>query len=113
VFSGISLYIQAVPETSLLDAGAAFTNSALVYFSLSLATTIISTLLIIARIIYIGLRSNTLSRYSVVIEMIVESALLYSVNLSIFLPLLVRPDFLSGFPQSTLAQITVGCVAAI
>jgi high-affinity nickel permease len=101
------LYIQAVPETNLLDAGEAFANSALVYFSLSLATTIISTLLIIARIVYIGLRSKTLSRYSTVVETVVESALLYSVNLIVFLPFVLRPDFLSGYTQSALAQITV------
>jgi hypothetical protein len=45
--------------------------------------------------------------YGRVIEIVVESALLYSVALIVFLPFLVSKSFDDAYPQAVLAQMTV------
>ncbi|KAJ7884572.1 hypothetical protein B0H14DRAFT_2339083, partial [Mycena olivaceomarginata] len=77
------------------------------YFSLSLVTTCLSTLLIIFRIITMTERTTRKSRgYSRVIEIIVESALLYSIAMAIFLPLLVTDSSNDAYAQAVVGQIT-------
>jgi hypothetical protein len=85
-----------------------FIDFATPYFSLSLVTTCLSTLLIIFRIITMTERTTRKSRgYSRVIEIIVESALLYSIAMAIFLPLLVTDSSNDAYAQAVVGQITV------
>ncbi|KAJ7779391.1 hypothetical protein DFH07DRAFT_950456 [Mycena maculata] len=86
---------------------AKFINFATPYFGLSLATTCVATLLIIFRIVTMTERATRKSRgYVRLIEIIVESALLYSVALAVLLPYLVRNSADSAYPQAVVAQIT-------
>ncbi|KAF5350715.1 hypothetical protein D9756_008569 [Leucocoprinus leucothites] len=85
-----------------------FANFSAVYFCLSLGSTVISTILIIYRIV--GVARDTgfhlESTYRKALEIIVESAALYSIALVIFVPLLVRKDFSDAYPQAVLICIT-------
>ncbi|KAJ7152717.1 hypothetical protein C8R43DRAFT_842260, partial [Mycena crocata] len=84
-----------------------FIDFATPYFSLSLATTLLSTLLMILRIVVVTrIGGGTLRGYGQVIELIVESAILYSLTLIVFLPLLVDHAFTHAYPQAILAQMT-------
>ncbi|KAJ7452739.1 hypothetical protein B0H11DRAFT_283304 [Mycena galericulata] len=86
---------------------ATYIDFATPYFSLSLATTLLATFLIILRIVFVTrLAGETLRGYRQVIEMTVESAALYSATLVVFLPFLVRQSFNNGYPQAVLAQMT-------
>jgi len=89
------------------------------YFATSLATTGLLTLLIVYRILRLsapieflengskkGLQINK-SRYLNVIEIVVESAALYSLTVLIFLILLVRQSLLYFYPEQLLGAITV------
>jgi hypothetical protein len=85
-----------------------FVEFSIAYFALSLVTTCIATLLIIFRIIALSDQTTRKSRgYSRVIEIVVESALLYSVAMAISLPLLVRQSSNSAYGQAVVAQVTV------
>ncbi|KAI0313692.1 hypothetical protein OF83DRAFT_1140174 [Amylostereum chailletii] len=105
VFSVFSLYKQAQPGAGLATDRAAFINSATIYFSLPLATTLLATILIVSRILWFSRRVGV-GRYTNVIEIVVESAMLYSINLIVFLPLQSRDDFNDAYPQAILAQMT-------
>ncbi|KAJ7722634.1 hypothetical protein B0H16DRAFT_348678 [Mycena metata] len=86
---------------------AKFVDYATPYFSLSLATTLMATISIIARIVIVTRRAGkTLRGYGEIIEITVESAMLYSVTLIVFLPLLVEHSFNDGYPEAVLAQMT-------
>ncbi|KAJ7153292.1 hypothetical protein C8R46DRAFT_1197364 [Mycena filopes] len=86
---------------------ATFVDYATPYFSLSLATTVMATIAIIARIVLITRRaSKTLRGYGEIIEITVESAVLYSLTLIVFLPFLVEHSFNDGYPEAVLAQMT-------
>ncbi|KAJ7851491.1 hypothetical protein B0H14DRAFT_3451277 [Mycena olivaceomarginata] len=87
-----------------------FQNSSILrppYFALSLITTCLATLLIIFRILTMTDHTTRQSRgYSRVIEVVVESALLYSVAMAIFLPLLVRNSSNDAYAQAVVGQVT-------
>ncbi|KAJ6612622.1 hypothetical protein B0H10DRAFT_2222970 [Mycena sp. CBHHK59/15] len=84
-----------------------FVDFATPYFALSLVTTALATILIITRIVTLTESATRKSRgYGCVIEVVVESALLYSVTLIVFLPFLVRASDNDGYPQAILAQMT-------
>ncbi|KAJ6473930.1 hypothetical protein DFH09DRAFT_468348 [Mycena vulgaris] len=84
-----------------------FIDFATPYFSLSLATTCLATILIILRIITMTEPSTRRAMgYGRVVEMVVESAMLYSVTLIIFLPLLVTESSNDGYAQAVVAQMT-------
>ncbi|KAJ7301956.1 hypothetical protein DFH08DRAFT_978288 [Mycena albidolilacea] len=77
------------------------------YFALSLVNTCLATLLIIFRIITMTDRTLRTSRgYSRVIEIIVESALLYSIAMAVLLPLLVTESPNDVYAQAVVTQIT-------
>ncbi|KAJ6585768.1 hypothetical protein B0H19DRAFT_1059956 [Mycena capillaripes] len=76
------------------------------YFALSLVNTCLATLLIIFRIITMNDRNLTSRSYNGVIEIIVESALLYSIAMVILLPLLVTESPNDVYAQAVVAQIT-------
>ncbi|KAJ7622397.1 hypothetical protein FB45DRAFT_1006329 [Roridomyces roridus] len=86
----------------------AFVDFATPYFSLSLATTCLATLLIVVRIITMSDGNTRKARgYTRVIEIVVESALLYSVAMAIFLAWLVSTaDFSDGYAEAVVTQIT-------
>ena len=85
-----------------------FVDFATPYFILSLVTTCLATILILFRIITMSERATRKSRgYGRVIEIVVESALLYSVALIVFLPFLVNKSFDDAYPQAVLGQMTV------
>ncbi|KIJ31729.1 hypothetical protein M422DRAFT_53293 [Sphaerobolus stellatus SS14] len=86
----------------------AFANNSIdvstVYFSASLATTVVSTLLIVSRIYYVTRRN--IRKYSPTLEIIVESAALYSLNLIILVPLIVGPTYNGAYLQAILMPMT-------
>ncbi|KAJ7465866.1 hypothetical protein FB451DRAFT_173748 [Mycena latifolia] len=85
----------------------AFVDFATPYFTLSLVTTCLATTLIILRIVTMTEPAARKSRgYGRVIEIIVESAVLYSVSLIVFLPFLVAKSFNDGYPEAVVAQMT-------
>ncbi|KAF7361065.1 hypothetical protein MSAN_01137400 [Mycena sanguinolenta] len=88
----------------------AFVDYARPYFSMCLVTTLLATVLIVFRILWLT-RDQTgtaFSGYRAIIEMIVESALLYSVTLIIYIVLLFGPDTSNndGYAQAVLIQMT-------
>ncbi|KAJ7853914.1 hypothetical protein B0H13DRAFT_2358726 [Mycena leptocephala] len=85
----------------------AYIDFATPYFALTLATTSLATLLIIFRIFTMTDSATRKSRgYARVIEVVVESALLYSISLIVYLPFLVTDSYNNGYPHAVLAQIT-------
>jgi hypothetical protein len=87
---------------------ASFVDFATPYFALSLVTTSLATGLIIVRIFTMtGRAARKSGGYGRVIEIVVESALLYSVALIIFLPFLVQGSDNDGYAQAVVAQMTV------
>lgn len=84
---------------------------ALPYFSMCLVTTLLATILIVFRIFWLtrNQAGSAFSGYRAVIEMIVESALLYSVSLIIYIALLFGPDSdnSDGYAQAILIHMTV------
>ncbi|KIJ33402.1 hypothetical protein M422DRAFT_52454 [Sphaerobolus stellatus SS14] len=101
VFGILSLIAQDLPSV-------AFANNRIdvssVYFSASLATTVVSTLLIVSRIYYVTRRN--IRKYSTTLEIIVESAALYSLNLIILVPLIVGPTYNGAYLQAILMPMT-------
>ncbi|KAJ7174397.1 hypothetical protein C8R46DRAFT_1214608 [Mycena filopes] len=84
-----------------------FVDFATPYFGLSLATTCLTTGLIIVRIFTMTEgTANFYKDYGRVIEIVVESAVLYSVTLIVFLPFLVRGSYDDGYVQAIVAQMT-------
>ncbi|KAF7372818.1 hypothetical protein MSAN_00487800 [Mycena sanguinolenta] len=84
------------------------------YFALSLVTTCLSTILVIWRIISITESSTRTSKgYGRVIEVVVESAILYSVSLVVFLPFLVKGSTNDGYPQAVLGIAPTLIVARV
>ncbi|KAJ6495179.1 hypothetical protein C8R45DRAFT_1212069 [Mycena sanguinolenta] len=88
----------------------AFVDFALPYFSMCLVTTLLATILIVFRIFWLtrAQAGSAFSGYRAVIEMIVESALLYSVTLIIYIALLFGPDTDNndGYAQAILIHMT-------
>ncbi|KAL9709186.1 hypothetical protein Ac2012v2_007541 [Leucoagaricus gongylophorus] len=84
-----------------------FAKFTAVYFSLSLASTVISTSLTVYRIITVARETGFHSQnsYRKIIEIVVESAALYSLILIIYVPFLVRSDFSDAYPQAILVNV--------
>ncbi|KAK0209813.1 hypothetical protein IW262DRAFT_1527878 [Armillaria fumosa] len=89
-----------------------------IYLSLVLATTLMCTLLIVYRILSVGGIKAGLRTYRGVVEVIVESAALYSIALIIYISLIVRNELCGGYADIITASIKgiapalVGRVAA-
>ncbi|KAF8988388.1 hypothetical protein BDQ17DRAFT_1435046 [Cyathus striatus] len=101
-FSVLSIIEQAQPST-LSRIGV---DPSLVYLSLSLVTTMLATFLIIFRVVYLSWQSGDIHRYQTIVEIIVESAALYSLTLLVYIPLLPSTDFSDGYPQVILVSMT-------
>jgi hypothetical protein len=73
-------------------------NITIATYSLTLATTVLATSLIIFQILRMG-QASGISRYQKVIELVVESSALYSLSVIFVLPFLVEAvDPISGYP---------------
>ncbi|KAJ7239875.1 hypothetical protein C8J57DRAFT_1527919 [Mycena rebaudengoi] len=81
------------------------------YFALSLLTTSLATIFIVLRIITMTDPTvRKAGRYRRAIEILVESAVLYSVALIVLLPFLVqKSSFNNGYPHAFVAQLTGIC----
>lgn len=84
------------------------------YLALSCATSLLTTSLIAAKIFMIqrefkgiGTQSNHRQSHAKVVEMIVESAVLYSVNLLVFVVLTAMKNISLSYPQNIHPQIAV------
>ncbi|KAJ7479761.1 hypothetical protein FB451DRAFT_1365475 [Mycena latifolia] len=95
---GTALGILTVVETGryIVSGGDPndFVDYALPYFAMCLVTTLMATILIVFRILWLT-RDNAgtaFSGYRAIIEMVVESALLYSVTLAVYIGLLFGPE---------------------
>ncbi|KAK0449054.1 uncharacterized protein EV420DRAFT_1647082 [Desarmillaria tabescens] len=75
------------------------------YLSLVLATTLMCTLLIVFRILMVGGVKAGLRTYRGVVEVIVESAALYSVALIIYISFIARDDLRSAYADIITASI--------
>ncbi|KAJ6523042.1 hypothetical protein B0H19DRAFT_1277124 [Mycena capillaripes] len=87
-----------------------FVDYARPYFCLCLATTLVATFLIVFRILRVSHGNSGLgfSGYRGVIEMVVESAFLYSANLVVYIALLYGSETTDndGYAQAVLIEIT-------
>jgi hypothetical protein len=85
-------------------------NIGTIYYSSTLANTVISTILIISRILFMAGKSG-ISRYRRILEAVVESAALYSIMLIIYVPFVSNTAPWAGPPtlmlQSVVIPITV------
>ncbi|KAJ7161988.1 hypothetical protein C8R43DRAFT_1123692 [Mycena crocata] len=111
---GTTLGILTVVETGhYITSGGdpnAFVDFARPYFGMCLVTTLLATVLIVFRIVWLT-RDNVgtaFSGYRSVIEMVVESAFLYSVNLIVYIALLFGDpnNNYDGYAQAVLIQMT-------
>lgn len=91
-----------------------FVNFSRAFFSLSIATSLMTTLLITLRIALVqremrkaGLK---ITSYSALIEILVESAAMYSVTLLLFVILQSIKNEALYYPQNIHAQIAVSCI---
>ncbi|KAJ7057153.1 hypothetical protein C8F01DRAFT_344674 [Mycena amicta] len=112
---GTTLGILAVAQTAHYIASGGDPNSfvdyAIPYIIMCLVTTLLATSLIVFRILWLTRdQSGTgaFSGYRVVIEMVVESALLYAINLIVYLALLFGPPTSNsdGYAQAILINMT-------
>ncbi len=78
------------------------------YLALGLATTLMCTLLIVYRILSVGGVKAGLRTYRGVVEVIVESAALYSIILIIYISLNVRDEHCAAYTDAIGASIKVG-----
>ncbi|KAJ7320720.1 hypothetical protein DFH08DRAFT_1034470 [Mycena albidolilacea] len=87
-----------------------FVDFARPYFSMCLVTTLLATVLIVFRILWLTRDpvGTAFSGYRAIVEMVVESALLYSITLIIYIVLLFGPDTSNndGYAQAILIQMT-------
>ncbi|KAJ6568676.1 hypothetical protein B0H19DRAFT_1256401 [Mycena capillaripes] len=112
--SSTALGILTVFETArFIESGAdpnTFVDYARPYFCLCLATTLVATFLIVFRIIRVSHGTSALgfAGYGAVIEMVVESAFLYSANLVVYIALLYGSGTTDndGYAQAVLIEMT-------
>jgi hypothetical protein len=98
-----NLYQQSQP----FSADNVTADPATIYLALSLVCTVMTTFLIVFRIVRLGSFANS-SPHKNVIEIVVESALLYSLALILFLPLYVQVDLHLNFMSEYLKRVVVG-----
>ncbi|KAJ7487305.1 hypothetical protein B0H11DRAFT_1115911 [Mycena galericulata] len=90
-----------------------FVDYAAPYFCMCLATTLLATILIVARIVWLtydnaGTGAFKFSGYRAVVEMVVESALLYSATLIVYIAMLFgsATSNVDGYAQAILIEMT-------
>lgn len=104
-----NIYSNANDIAATLSYGKVLVTWTISYISLTLATTLICTILIICRIIFVG-RANHggIRSYRGVIEILVESALLYSIALLILTGLMASDNIGSSYGDMIAATARVG-----
>ncbi|KAF5346092.1 hypothetical protein D9756_010817 [Leucocoprinus leucothites] len=106
-FCALSLMDQIKPQDRYKPSNRTkFTNSGIVYFSLSLTSTVMSTTLIIYRIVTVSRRAHLIRCYRGIVEIIAESAALYAIAMIVFLPFFSQKNFTQGYAQAILIPIT-------
>ena len=84
-------------------------NMTIAIYSLTLATTVLATSLIVIRIVRMG-QATDVSQYRKVIELVVESSALYSLSVIFVLPFLVEAtDPVKAYP-SKFVQVIYGAM---
>ena len=106
--------IVGVSATAPIVGTSSFVRFFTPYLALSLGTTLYTTCMIIGRILSVaigvresGIKRSLIGRYFVIIEILVESALLYSLTILIFVILLARESEHNIYPDSILSQVSV------
>jgi hypothetical protein len=85
-------------------------NMVTAIYSITLATTILATVLIITRILQIGPITG-IGRYGKVIELVIESSALYSLSVIFILPYWVLGgDIVTGYPLKFVQAINAAMV---
>ncbi|KIJ25375.1 hypothetical protein M422DRAFT_55988 [Sphaerobolus stellatus SS14] len=109
-----NLLSQGVPEVEDLLYQHSFVISSLSFFFL--ATTLICTLLIISRVVYImNLSIERSYQWQILPEAIIESGAFLSLNLIVLVALYTKPDFSAAYPEAisvTMAGITSTLITA-
>lgn len=105
----------AIVKDATTTVGAHFAEFSTPYFGLSLATSLLTTGLIVFRIIQVQRAANKFGfgseggfgSYAKIIEILIESAALYSVNLVVFVALLAQRDSRVIYPELIHPQVAV------
>ncbi|KAK0204438.1 hypothetical protein DFS33DRAFT_656289 [Desarmillaria ectypa] len=112
IFSGLFLYQETYVSTTVEDVSAwgGSVNWGVPYFTTSLATTLMCTMLIIYRLWTVGRTTSPISQgfktYKSVIEILIQSAALYSVTMILFLAFFMQNDIKSMYPLPILDSMT-------
>ncbi|KAF9052256.1 hypothetical protein BDZ89DRAFT_1125718 [Hymenopellis radicata] len=108
VFAGLSFYQQTVTSPSANSVWSVDTiNWSIPYFSLSLATTLVSTILIVWRLVQSrSSRSGTSTNMTKLIEMVVESCMLYSLCMILLLAFFVQNIPAANYLVAITASVT-------
>ncbi|SJL17100.1 uncharacterized protein ARMOST_20642 [Armillaria ostoyae] len=99
-----SVFINTTTDIGNTGGFAADINWALVYISLTLATTLLCTLLIVYRIVRLA---SGLSSYGNIVEIVIESSAMYSLTLIVYLALVARNLESSYYADMIMAYIKV------
>lgn len=116
VFDLFFLIQELTPSTdsqgqSVTPWGSNSINWGIAYYSMTLSTTIICTMLMVYRLARANMARRSLcsapNPYNRVMEIMVESAALYVVALVVFIPFIATNSPHSNYPQVVLASVTV------
>jgi len=107
IIGSVELSLELAPTQVPIS----FANLATPYFGISLATSLITTSLIALRIFMIqremrGVGMRAQGSYSKILEILIESAALYSINLLVFVILLSRLLIQLEYPEAMMSQIS-------
>lgn len=109
----LTIFEEVESESSNNIKKSFFTNSD-IYYGLSLATSLYASFLIAIRVILAqrdsdraGVKDQSIRTYSRIIELVVESFLIHSVNLLAYVILTARKDHSLSYPQNLIPQVAV------
>ncbi len=97
-----SIFINTTRDIGNTGGFAADTDWALIYISLTLATTLLCTLLIVYRIVRLA---SGVSSYRKIVEIVIESSAMYSLTLIVYLALVARNLESSYYADMIMAYI--------
>ncbi|KAK0185442.1 hypothetical protein F5146DRAFT_1070198 [Armillaria mellea] len=111
-----SVFINTTSDISNTGGFAANINWAVIYLSLTLATTLLCTLLIVYRIVQLA---SGISSYGKIMEIVIESSAMYSLTLIVYLALVARnlessyyADIIMAYIKVIAPTLLIGRVAA-
>ncbi|KAK0472646.1 hypothetical protein IW261DRAFT_1661314 [Armillaria novae-zelandiae] len=112
----LSIFFNTTSNIGNSGGFAADIDWALIYLSLTLATTLLCTLLIVYRIVRLA---SGVSSYRKIVEMVIESSAMYSLTLIVYLALVARNlesayyvDIITAYVKVIAPTLLVGRVAA-